>query len=309
MDFYQGISQDRIIGGGKYVATHGWGGEMLNFKSFRNRNYGYVQVGGNIRLDRFGAKSIEDKLENVLVVWTAREPTNGGTYIIGWYKNATVFRQYQFAPKSANRNWLEKEIGYLATAKTEDCRLLPRDERVVKVPRGSQGMGQSNIWYGDNNPDFIRLVQRYINDGYLPAKPTARRMKGSARQVDPMKRVEVETKAVQIVVEYYKKLGYEVTSFEKDNIGWDLTAMNDSSELKLEVKGLSGKEATVELTPNEYNSLRSNKHVYRICIVTEVLTKPKLRIFAYSEETSRWSSEDGTSIEFDEIISARLYAN
>jgi hypothetical protein len=309
MDFYQGISQDKIIGGGEHVETHGWGGEMLNFKIFRNRHYGYVQVGGNIKLDRLGAKPMESKLENVLVVWTAREPKNGGTYIVGWYKNATVFRQYQFAPKSSKRKWLEDEIGYFATAKTEDCKLLPKDERVVKVPRGSQGMGQRNIWYGDNNPDFIKLVQNYINNGVLPAKPSTRKIKSSPKQIDPLKRVEIETKAVQIVVDYYKQLGYDVTSFEKDNIGWDLTAINDSSELKLEVKGLSGSEAIAELTPNEYKSLKSNKHDYRLCIVTEVLTKPQLRIFAHSNETNQWSSEDGTSVEFNEIISARVSAN
>lgn len=41
---------------------------------------------------------------------------------------------------------------------------------------------------------------------------------------------------------------------------------------------------------------------------TDALTKPKLRIFTYSNDNKEWSSEDETILKFDEVISARIYA-
>ena len=50
-----------------------------------------------------------------------------------------------------------------------------------------------------------------------------------------------------MTISYYEKLGYIVTSVERDNVGWDLTAVLGERELKLEVKGLSGSQVVVEL--------------------------------------------------------------
>lgn len=54
-------------------------------------------------------------------------------------------------------------MGYFTTAKCQDARLLPIDERRVEVQRQAKNwMGQSNVWYADKNPDFVRLVRDYI---------------------------------------------------------------------------------------------------------------------------------------------------
>lgn len=47
-----------------------------------------------IDIDRLGADSNDDFIQNVNVIWTAKHP-DGGTCIIGWYVNATVYRKYQ----------------------------------------------------------------------------------------------------------------------------------------------------------------------------------------------------------------------
>lgn len=102
MDFYNGLTNDIIVGGGKYVDRMGWGGEMLNFKSFDNNLYGYVQPKidkkyknpSSIKLEKLGASETDESLSGVTVVWTATDPDKGGTYIIGWYKNAKVYRHY-----------------------------------------------------------------------------------------------------------------------------------------------------------------------------------------------------------------------
>lgn len=317
MDFYKGIIGDTITGGGKHVDNEGWGGEMFNFKPFESKVYGYVQPKidrkyknpSTIRLEKIGGSETDEKINNVTVVWTANDPNNGGTYIIGWYKNATLFRYEQSSPKNSKRKYKNIPLNYYATAKSKDATLLPIDERVVNIRRQQKDwMGQSNVWYADKNPEFIKIVKDYIFKGKIPKQPkTPKTGTGRARQQDPLKRLEVEKSAIKVVTKYYNDLGYEVQSIERDNLGWDLTATNSRAELKLEVKGLSGKENLTELTPNEFKNLKADKKFYRICIVTNSLTKPLLKIFAYSNDNKEWTSEDGTILKFEEIISARIY--
>lgn len=317
MDFYKGLRNDTIVGGGKHVDTMGWGGEMFNFKSFDNRLYGYVQPKidrkynnpSTIKLEKLGASEKAKSLSKVTVVWTATDPDNRGTYIIGWYKNATIYRNYQNAPRNSKRKYKNNSLGYFISAKTKDGKLLAIDERIVQVQRQKKNwMGQSNVWYADNNPEFVKVVNDYIFKGILPPKVKRNsKGKGGVRQSDPLKRIEVEKKAVLFVTNYYKKMGYEIKSFEKDNVGWDLTAKNSKTELKLEVKGLSGVNVSSELTPNEYENLKADKKFYRLCIVTQALTKPKLKVFAHSYDNNEWTSEDGSIIMFEEVTSARIY--
>lgn len=317
MDFYKGLISDTIRGGGKYVDLMGWGNEMFNFKKYSNYFYGYVQPKidrehknpDTIKLEKMGASPADAKLSGVTVVWTARDPTNGGTYIIGWYKNATVYRHYQDPPKNSKRKYKNNSIGYFIKAKSADGKLLPIDERIVPVQRRKKKwMGQSNVWYAQDNPGFIKVVKDYVFKGIIPAKfKKSSNTKGGARQPDPLKRIEVEKKAILYVRKHYKQLGFVVRSFEKDNLGWDLTATNNKTELKLEVKGLSGSSIATELTSNEFKNLKADKTFYRICIVTETLTKPNLKVFAHSNDNNEWTSEDGTIIMLQEVTSARIY--
>ncbi len=305
MDRYQGNIDDKMQGGGKHIEKYGWGGEMYNFKPSRNRMYGYVQVGGRINLNRLGAKKSDEQIEDITVIWVAKEPFSGGSYIVGWYENATVYRNVQEPKRNLNRNWKEHDLGYFVETKKSDAKLLSRDERTVQVPRGKGGMGQKNIWYAENNPDYVKKVLKYVKTGVSPI--SRKKKRGSARQTDPLKRMEVETMAVKVVTKHYKKLGYEVDSVEKDNIGWDLNAVNGKIKLKLEVKGLSGNDIATELTPNEYKHLNDDKGSYRICVVVEALTSPKLMIFSYSIDNEEWMSENGRILMFEERISARIY--
>lgn len=317
MDSYRGIRNDSISGGGKYVKKHGWGGEIFNFKPWNGKLYGYGQPKidkkhGNetqIKIEKLGADADDDSVKGITVVWTATNPYNGGTFIVGWYKNATVYRYYQSAPTGSNRRYKRELVGYFVEGKENSSRLLPIDERQVRIKRQQEGwMGQSNIWYAERQPEFVRQVYDYVHRGTLP--PIAKRpsgRKGWPRQLDPLKRVEVEKRAVKEVTKYYRSLGYNVSSVEKDNMGWDLTATKEKIELKLEVKGLSGSEFFTELTPNEYKNLNEDRANYRICIVTNALNRPQLSVFYFSHESGTWTSEDGTAISFKEVMSARIY--
>lgn len=124
------------------------------------------------------------------------------------------------------------------------------------------------------------------------------------RQFDSLKRIEVEKIAINEVTKFYENEGYNVSSVAKDNRGWDLDARIGNRTFKLEVKGLSGKEVIVELTPNEYQKMKSFKKDYRICIVNECLYHPVLRIFSFVDE--EWRDKQGNVLEIQERVAARL---
>lgn len=259
MDFYDGI-QGRdleIHGGGAYVEEHGYGYEIYNFREINGKVYGYAQSGGNNHLERLGAKKDADSISNVLVVFTARHK-EGGTYIVGWYKNATFYRQYQ-ETRLKERRFKNEYLGYYVEADAKDACLLNKDERFIfeTIPRGKGGMGRSNIWYADseNMKEFVWRVQKFINT-YSKNKIAKHRVN---RHSNLEKKKQVEKIAVKYVIEYYEQLGYRVESVETDNIGWDLVATSAKVDLKIEVKGLSGTEIMVELTPNEYKQMEREK--------------------------------------------------
>jgi 5-methylcytosine-specific restriction protein A len=93
MEKYNGIKDDSIERGGSYNRNE-TGHEVCNFSSIRGRVYGYVQPTGQIKIEKIGADKEDESISGVTVVWTAG-PKIGGTAVVGWYKNATVYREYQ----------------------------------------------------------------------------------------------------------------------------------------------------------------------------------------------------------------------
>lgn len=316
MESYQGNrKEDQISGGGSYVAEEGMGHEVCNFHSHRGKVYGYVQPArgqrsasaGSIKLEYIvggGASQTDESIENVLVIWTATRP-EGGAVVIGWYTDATVFREYQYfgsAPALHTKNGLE---GYRIQAKSEDVKLLSVDERTIQIPRRTKGgMGQSNVWYGDS--EFGRDIAtevKALSKGKRKSKTTKK-----LRSTDPEHNSKVEKAAVNFVWEYYEELGYTLNSVEKDNAGWDLEASQNKTKLRIEVKGLSGKNPNIELSPNEYQAFSTNHHDYRLVIVTNALSEPKLHICRYSQENEAWkiSSDDVASVSIVEKVAAQV---
>ena len=318
MTHYQGmVSGDTPVGGGAYVAEHGFGHEIFNFQPFKGAVYGYGQPPGRkdkwsdakINLTRLGAQSDDKSVSGVLAVWVATLPT-GGAFIVGWYKNAFVFRDWQSPPEGSARNYASTDCGYYVTAKSDDVKLLPPDERVFPVrQKGKGAFGQSNIWYADDpeqNRQFRESVLSYVDSRQLPNEPVDL---PPPHQPDPLLRQKVEKIAVEMTTMHFTRLGYTVDSVEKDNIGWDLNAVSGKRKLKLEVKGLSGEQIVVELTPNEYKAMEANLDSYRICVVTSAQLQPRLEVFGYSNDSSRWESAQGRVLNLQEIIAVRCTAN
>lgn len=321
MERYRGQTvADQIVGGGAFVVEHGYGHEMFNFQPCDEHVFGYVQppgtayngeLGAGININRLGASSKDDSISGVIAVWVATSP-QGGSFIVGWYKNATIYRHWQAPPPEANRRYKEEEFGYYVSAASSDATLLSPDERIFQVPRGEGGIGQANVWYADS-PDahrqFRSNVLRYLDARQLQEQPPGPK-NGSPKQPDPLLRQKVEQAAVLATTAYYEALGYDVDSVEADNFGWDLNAVHAARRLslKLEVKGLSGTECCVELTPNEYDKLKKHRESYRVCVVTQALSTPGLAIFSFSEESQRWEDQHGRLLQFEDIIAAKCRA-
>ena len=185
MQYYRGqTSSDRIINGGNYVKDNETGGEINNFQPDTGDGfyYGYVQPPGpkeTVNLERLGAAPGVAYVDDVTIVFTATRP-KVGSVVVGWYRDARVWRDQQ-----PRRNRI-----YYARARKENCTLLGIDERVVPVPRaghprGTWGMGQSNIRYvdeADESEEFVRKLRKPMED---PSAIDVRTRGGAPRQSDP----------------------------------------------------------------------------------------------------------------------------
>lgn len=161
MDGYDGIDGDSIQRGGAYNKTS-IGHEVCNFSNVDGIAYGYVQPTGQIKIEKLGATLRDDKVDGVTVVWLAG-PKSGGTAVIGWYKNATVYRNPQIISDPSKRQIENGVSTFRVKALYHEAVLLPLDKRNVMIPRAVKGgIGQSNVWYADA-PESAEHVSRVIS--------------------------------------------------------------------------------------------------------------------------------------------------
>ena len=296
MTHYKGnTKKDQIVGGGSWSNDDKH--EAFNFSPIKGKCYGYVQPvrWGTISLNRIGDDYKPDRINGVIVVWIATHPKAKGTFIIGWYKNATVFSKFQESNMASRNNY-----DYNIVAKEEDCTLLPLDQRTFLIPRAKDAnkgfLGQSNVWYADSSEEKVRKFRKDVLDYIQNFTTSSKHISKQSIAVDAEVRKIVEKTAVNYVTKHYKEIGYTVTSREKENVGWDLDAEIGSTCLKLEVKGLAGNKVSVRISQNEYKSMINNKNCYRLCVVTKVLKSPTLIIFAWDDEQGAWASDIDPSI-------------
>jgi len=150
--------------------------EVENFLPLRNWYYGFGQA-VSVNLSRIDP-SVEDGAEyvgDVTVVFVATRKERGRV-VVGWYRNARVWRNSRQRPSPGHGK-------YFAKARTKDCTLLKVEDRTFEVPRASEdvfGMGQSPIRYtfdkhGNPQPDtegFIPRLWKYI-EGSTPHQEPA----------------------------------------------------------------------------------------------------------------------------------------
>lgn len=316
MERYEGISEDDEISGGfGYFREHKFGHEAWNFAPLRGRLYGYVPRSQRINLERLGAGSRDAEVGGVTVVWIARDPSINVIKIVGWYLGATIRSDHRAITRAGGH-----EVHYQIDAPANLAVRLKGDQRLFKIPTaqssGKGNLGQSPVWYGGSEA-FRNDVLKYVAVGGVLSTP-ASKSKLPPKNFDPEARKRIELAAVAHATRYYKSIeggGRAVKSVERDNCGWDLTVTAPNGEvLKVEVKGLTGAECIVELTPNEYKMMRSVEHrdQYVIYIVTQADTyNARSHVFRYLRDESTlkdpiWASSDGRRLRIKPMTAAHL---
>lgn len=94
-------------------------------------------------------------------------------------------------------------------------------------------------------------------------------------------RKKIELASVQHVIAHYEKIGFSITDRQKDNCGYDLLVESENETFKIEVKGTSSVEKRFFISRNE--RFMSGDPLWRLAIVTNALSSPKLEIFDSSE--------------------------
>lgn len=153
MNSYQGNAIEKPKGGGKYNEEN-IGHEVYNYLGYNGKYYGYVEAGVNnsIHVEKLCGDKKADCADGVLVVWVARKP-GGRQVIVGWYENATIYRNLQNVPHEAMTTRNLKDYNFYNIF-SDKVFLLEIDQRNFKI----DGMGHSNIWYGESETDEKVLV-------------------------------------------------------------------------------------------------------------------------------------------------------
>lgn len=262
------------------------GHEVYNFKPAGGHVYGYFQpyekpghdVTINLgRIDPVAAKA--DKLDHVLIIFVSRSETRGQV-IVGWYRNATVYRAYQ----TPARAMLREKYSYHMMALAKDAVLLPEKLRTHSVPKQKGAFGRANVVYslGANGEPFDPRHQSWIQEAidYVDAydgaslvqspegniedkiaelaenEMTAR--SGQGFQVDARTRKQIEKFAVASARRHFCGLGYNV-EYVGEKRSYDLHCTKGSDVLRVEVKGTQTDGASVILTPNEVANARRHR--------------------------------------------------
>lgn len=170
MKEYKGIKEsDMPRNGGSFVKENNDCCEGTNFLDLNHKCYGFVENKGNsLHIERLDEKyKNKDVIDGVTVVWVATD--NKGCKIVGWYKNAKMYRDMKetIAPVMGY-----DYLVYNFEADIKDCYLIPEKDRSFVVPRASKkgkgkGMGQSNVWYAESayaQREFIPEVLDYIDN-------------------------------------------------------------------------------------------------------------------------------------------------
>lgn len=179
MSLYQGQCDqpDRIVGGGSYVKEHERGGEVCNFlKCADGYVYGHVEtwkgaedgIDREIKIELLGASPGDAKADGVSVIWTATDPHGGGRRVIGWYRNARVFRTRQhFSSAPSRQHKLDRIESYRIRVRSGDAVLIPREARTLRLKTGKGWMGHAQWWFphlhASRHPAVNTFVQRVLS--------------------------------------------------------------------------------------------------------------------------------------------------
>lgn len=185
-------AKDPPKGGGKHVDDHGECGEECNFVPGDDGFvYGHFEtVKGDqdrqVVLENLGASKKDSFIDGVDIFWTA--PTEGLSprTIVGWSRNARLYRRRQnfngHYPSDQHEN--DEIQSFMVRSKVDDVVLLPPVKRTIDLQHGKGWSGQASWWYIEksNNADakkFLKSVRALMDNQYEPlSKPSKKQSAG-----------------------------------------------------------------------------------------------------------------------------------
>lgn len=313
MTFYKGtqLGDEKPVGGGKYNKDK-IGHEIYNFKDIKGNLYGYFQPYDRNNIDhlaRINLKRIDpnandsaEKLEDVLVIFFSSNPVTKKQVIVGWYKKATVYREFQNDTEILNRN----DFGYNLICSTKNAVLLPSDKRIPLYFSKNIGKkdkpGRSNIFYLTDQNYQARIIE---NEEYLWLKKIidfVSMYNSSNLLVDPNCEIEetieidsenaliidenkgflLNSKLKKIIEDYSMKKailyllqnGFHDIQDTSNYESYDLKCLKDNIEFYIEVKGTQTKGNKIILTYNEVELMKNKKINCILIIVNSILVEP-----------------------------------
>lgn len=286
MKFYKGPKpgDEKPVGGGSYNSTE-VGHEAYNFLSIDGHRYGYFQPHMtppyDINIKRIDPNCDADQIDNVLVIWFATNPIAKGQVVVGWYKNATVFRSIQSPTSLPQRG----NYNYNIIAKAKDCTLLPISKRKYPVGHDTASTkegnpGQANAFYTldekgqekdikDTKNAWIKDLLAYVeayegpeissqeDEDQEDILTSVQSSGGQGFQSNVETRLMIEAHAMSTCMNYYISEGYVVEDVSATK-SYDLLITKNGRSHFVEVKGTQTAGGSIILTKNEVQLSKSH---------------------------------------------------
>lgn len=154
------------------------GGEMWNFCSCKDGKVrGYVMLTakngdgeytGTININNLGAENTEQFIEGINVIFFAMNPKDKINYVVGWYNNARVYRNWRYPVDYPN---CKRPHTYSFEVLTEDVYLIPEKNRNIRIitarsqearEQGGHFPGYSNVFFGSSNESYVQEILEQI---------------------------------------------------------------------------------------------------------------------------------------------------
>lgn len=285
MVYYAGpqSGDERPKGGGRYN-NKCIGHEAFNFARFNDRLFGFVQPpmaakDASIALERISPNSRVGSISGVLLIFVATDREHGGQRVVGWYRNATVYRERQPYPSDVAEDINEKLkfstllfepfTDFYAEADARKATLLPTRYRTFLVPK-EKGIGQANVCYvlgRDGRPNgaewisrAVEFVESYAKENLLQEPDSEANVEESVVstleraagfQSNPAIRKAIEELAMEEAERYLEEQQYTHIKNTSKNESYDFTCQKQGSMFYVEVKGTQTAGDAVFLTKNE----------------------------------------------------------
>lgn len=197
MEHYAGrTSKDPPLGGGGFPVAEGYCGEECNFVPCEDGFvYGHFEtikgeVDRQVRIERLGAGLADDYLDGLDIVWTAPVRGNEPRTVVGWFRNARLYRHRQTFDEDfpSDQHRRDDISSFRVRARDDDAFLLGVKERRMHLERGPGWSGQASWWYAERTTDpeaadFVEAVRAMMDTGGVrPVTTRARNRKAGRRR-------------------------------------------------------------------------------------------------------------------------------